>query len=147
MLPIVWDRLVSCYRDKICDEADHVYDRHENRFVRYLQHLDGYHPGMTFEDFVSLVATIPDSRAEGHLRSQVSFLSDGYGLLPLDKVGRFETLAEDFETIAKQVGLTCPLPHLRSSGGRDYRDYYSVKTRELVRRGYENDLAFFLYDF
>jgi hypothetical protein len=142
-----WDRLVSCYNDKICDEADHIYERHENRFVKYLRNIEGYRPGMTFEDFVNAIVQIPNHRAEGHLRSQASFLSDAHGVLPLTKVGRFETLANDFHAIATDIGLTQVLPHLRSSGNRDYRDYYSVKMRELVRNRYQADVELFRYDF
>jgi hypothetical protein len=142
-----WDRLVSCYRDKVCDQADHVYATHENRFVQYLKSIGVYQPGMTFEDFVNIVAAIPDNRAEGHFRSQASLLTDQHGLLPFEKIGRFETLAEDFDAIAKQIRLKSPLPHLRGTGGSDYRDHYSSKMRELVRKRYEQDVTLFSYNF
>jgi hypothetical protein len=142
-----WDRLVSCYRDKVCDQADHVYEKHENRFIEYMKSIGAYRPGMTFEDFVNVIVDVPDNRAEGHFRSQASLLTDRYGLLPFEKIGRFETLAEDFEAIAKQIRLTGALPHLRGSGGKDYRDYYSSKMRDMVRKRYEQDIALFSYNF
>lgn len=142
-----WGRLLSCYRDKVCNDADNLYDRHENRFVQYLKNSGVYRPAMSFEDFVRVVAEIPDSRAEGHFRSQVSLLSDGHGLLPFDKIGRFEALEEDFETIATRIGLRCPLPYLRATGATHYRDHYSAKMRELIRRRFEQDVTTFSYDF
>jgi hypothetical protein len=141
-----WDRLLACYRDKITDAAGQ-YQNHENRFTAYLKRMGRYSPDMTFEDFVQIVSEIPDDRAEGHFRSQVTLLSDRHGLLPFDTVGRFETLSEDFEAIRKRIGLKDSLPHLRRTGSRNYRDSYSVKMRETVRKRYENDLAIFPYEF
>jgi hypothetical protein len=141
-----WDRLVSCYKDKLCDAAGQYVD-HENRFTDYLTTTGRYKEDMTFDEFVSLVASIPDRRAEGHFRSQVALLSDSRGLIPLDRIARFEHLEDEFSYISARLGLNGSLPHLRTTGKRHYREYYSQATRELVRQRYQADIETFSYEF
>jgi sulfotransferase famil protein len=141
-----WDRLLSCYADKMRDGAK-AYRSDSNSLVDFLKHERRYSSGMTFEAFVDEVVQIPDRRTEGHLRSQVSFLSDAAGVLPFDKIGRFETLADDFAEIAARLGHCGTLPHLRSTGVRDYRDYYSSRMRDRVRQRYAEDVERFCYAF
>jgi chondroitin 4-sulfotransferase 11 len=59
-----WDRLVSCYRDKILGEAPDFTSFHPTRGVAYcLARFGAFRAGMTFEDFVAAVAAIPDACA------------------------------------------------------------------------------------
>jgi chondroitin 4-sulfotransferase 11 len=115
-----WDRLVSCYRQKLSPEArDNAVAR---RFAR--------RGAMDFSEFAATVCEIPDERANPHFRSQHFGLLSAGGdrLMPTLWVGRFENLAEDFAQVADRIGAPhLRLPHLTPSPeGQtpDYRDHY-----------------------
>src|SRR5262249_52924101 len=64
-----WDRLVSCYRDKIRGEVDgYTYFTIRPGVANCLARFDAFIPGMSFADFVMAVASIRDEDADGHFR-------------------------------------------------------------------------------
>ena len=66
----------------------------------------------------------------------------------LDFIGRFESLAEDWEKVAKVIGVSGGIPHEnRSQRDPDYRKYYDRETRGLVEEFYREDLENFDYAF
>ena len=134
-----WSRLVSCYRDKICgDELPPSYARY-GVFVR----------GMEFEAFVRVVASIPDAAAEGHFRSQASYLmAPRSKRLVVDFVGKTESFDADFAELSQRLGISVQeLPRLRARSGGKYRDYYSSDLRNMVARRYQDDVELFGYTF
>ncbi len=59
-----WDRLVSCYRDKIRGEVDgYTYFTIRPGVANCLARFDAFVPGMSFADFVVAVASIRDEDA------------------------------------------------------------------------------------
>lgn len=145
-----WDRLVSCYRDKILGEVSDFTDFHPTRSVAYcLARFDEFQAGMPFERFVDAVSGIPDDAADGHFRAQHTFVSNGRGHLVLDFVGRFESLAADFRSVCTKVGLPAPeLPHVQVSEPRArYTDYYRPRARDLVGDRFHRDVELFGYEF
>jgi hypothetical protein len=85
---------------------------------------------------------------KGALRPQLTWLKDARGALPLDFIGRFETLHRDFATVCARLGLPPPaLPHARKGSGADYREHYDNSTRDLVARVYAEEIALFGYTF
>ncbi len=75
-----WDRLVSCFRDKIQGRATDFTGIHPTRGIAYcLADFDAFTPSMTFERFVDVVAEIRDDEADDHFRSQHRFLVNDEG--------------------------------------------------------------------
>lgn len=140
-----WDRLVSCYSEKIRDDGDS--ENFTDGVSNVLLPFGLFKRGMTFESFATVAMSIPDQRAEPHWRSQYTFLVDRRGHLPLDFLGRFERLQSDIAAVSKAVGIPAELPHLLASDRRGYREYYSGKLRELVADRYSQDVATFGYTF
>ena len=71
-----WDRLMSCYRDKIRGEVDgYTYCTIRPGVANCLAQFDAFVPGMSFADFVVAVASIRDEDADGHFRSQHTFVT------------------------------------------------------------------------
>jgi hypothetical protein len=142
-----WDRLVSEYR--------------------YLE-LEGRMP---FSDFVekSFARTDKYSNASLHIMPQTIYLTDRAGNYLVDFVGRFETLAFDFDRVARALKLPkSKLAHrnVSSEAGlaalyrrllgkrptyeskKPYQDYYSqMGLKEEVERFYAEDIARFGYGF
>jgi chondroitin 4-sulfotransferase 11 len=139
-----WDRLVSCYFEKI-----------DNRF-RYQDlnppgEKDRFYPRMPFAEFVEAVHATPDETANHHFRSQHTTVCDSGGRVMADFVGRFENLREDFALVAERIGAPgLELPHRvksRTRGERHYRDLYDEKLQGLVYERYEKDVETFGYSF
>lgn len=145
-----WDRLVSCYRDKVLGEAPDFTTFHLQRGVAYcLARFDAFQPGMSFVEFVEAVTKIPDGEADEHFRSQYTFLSNRDGKIAIDFVGRFETLHRDWDAVCRQLGFpSTELPHVQAARRRvDYAKYYDSNTRTAVTRRYAEDVRLFGYTF
>lgn len=133
-----WDRVLSAYsflKKGGMDAADREWSAAE---------LTGYDD---FEQFVACWLT-RDNRWRGlHFYPQTYFVDPGRYPVSLDFVGRFETLTDDFPVIADRMGLDVTLERLNGSGRRDYRDYYSPHTRDIVASVYAEDIRRFDYQF
>lgn len=148
-----WDRLVSCYSDKILDVHDielgeppfRERDRGKgNKLVK----------GMPFAEFVETVCEIPDEEANMHYRSQHEAVCGSGKDKPIlaDFVGRFENLAADFAVVAERLGRAqgIRLPHRFRSvsrASRPYTEFYDSRLRDLVHERYREDIDIFNYTF
>lgn len=145
-----WDRLVSCYRDKIQGQvADFTLFSHSG-VAHCLARFDVFSANMSFEEFVYAVASIPDTDADEHFRSQHKFLMNDRGDIAVDFVGRYETLEADFQYVAERIGLPkgISLPRLQANARAvRYTDYYTAATRDVVAIRFAQDIAHFSYHF
>lgn len=142
-----WDRLVSCYRDKIRGEVDDFTGFAESGVAHCLAHYGVFSADMTFTDFVHAVVAIEDAEADEHFRSQAHSLTDPAGALAVDFVGRFENLDSDFARVVRTIGLPqdTRLPRLQAASKADAMSYYTPSTVEIVRRRYRRDVELFGY--
>ncbi len=106
-----------------------------------------------FEDFLKWRLD-PDRPFEPHIETsnqlQTDHLVDLRGNLIVDFLGRYENLQGDFETVCRQIGIEAPaLPHKRKATdrGREYREYYTDETAELVARHFARDVELLGYGF
>jgi chondroitin 4-sulfotransferase 11 len=95
------------------------------------------------------VASIPDTEADAHFRSQHTFMTNAAGELAIDFVGRYETLLSDLKHVQQRTGLPdIRLPWLQAARRRvRYRDYYTTSTRHMVAERFQKDIALFAYEF
>jgi chondroitin 4-sulfotransferase 11 len=142
-----WDRLVSCYKDKLNYHKGHVYERCDNSFIKFLKEMGLFKLNMTFDDFAKAVCDIPDEIADGHLRSQHTFITDEAGGELINFVGRFENLENDFRIVREKLGTNHDLPHLRKTTHKDYTTYYSEDCATRVFERYKKDIEQFAYQF
>jgi len=130
-----FDRLVSCYKNKLLDED---YPPIQNYYGPL------FYKGMSFEKFIKNVCFLPDLLSDRHFRSQYSYLYFK-GELVVDFLGKFESLNEDFNAIKKRYDLG-DLPHINSSKDKKkYQDYYTPELVTLVYKRYKNDIEKFNY--
>lgn len=143
-----WDRLVSCYHDKIASEVEAI-DGFTEDHIRAIYRNERFEKGMSFEDFVYAVCAEPDRHANRHFRSQSTFLVDKRGRLLPNFVGRFERLRDDFAVIREYLDRDdIELPHVRATRrATEYRDYYSTRLRRMVAERYAEDIHRFEYEF
>jgi len=67
--------------------------------------------------------------------------------VPLDFIAHFETLFDDFQYIARMLGLQTSLQHLNASKRKQYKDYYDQETAEIVAKLYRKDIELLDYDY
>jgi Sulfotransferase family len=143
-----WDRLVSCYRDKIEGEVEGFTRFSQSGVARCLARFDAFSAKMSFEEFVHAVAVIPDADADEHFRSQHMYLTNDWGDIAVDFVGRYENLESDFRHVAARIGLPrgISLPRLQANPRSvSYADYYTPATRDVVATRFAQDIALFSY--
>jgi hypothetical protein len=133
------DRLLSCYAQKIV-----LYARQLQMPLLFWRYGRRFWPEMSFAEFVTAVAAIPDGRADRHFRSQHTFVYTG-GRLAVDFVGRFEQLAQDWAQVQQQTGLG-PLPHFNPSPHKPFTEMYTPMLAQLAAARYRQDLALFAYE-
>lgn len=146
-----WDRLVSCYFDKVMDARRagespfrHVPSERGSRLYR----------GMPFAEFVETVCEIPDEESNMHFVSQHRIVC-GPGedrSIMADFVGRFENLSADFTEVAERIGggKRLELPHRMRSAireSRPYTEFYDDRLKDLVHERYRKDVEIFGYSF
>ena len=134
-----WDRLHSAYhflrRDGL-GEKDKLFAQTHLQFP-------------SFDEFVKRWVNEENIRSFVHFLPQHHFLClPGRRRPAVDFLGRFESLAEDYETVRARVPGAKPLEHLNRTDDRpSYLDEYSDESREIVARVYRRDIAMLGYAF
>ena len=144
-----WDRLVSCFKDKI-RTADYNETGFKNGVAIPLQRFGAsFYGGMTFEAFIDVVCELPDAIADDHFRSQFYQLISSEGELLINYIGRFETMKESLLEINQKTRLQfISSIHLNKSGSvKPYQDYYNKELIEKVRKRYFADIHLLQYQF
>lgn len=97
------------------------------------------------KSFAQFVQCWDELKPLARVQSEYLFAANGGDVL--DKVCRFESLAEDFGWVARAFYLTLPLDRENSVPHKPYRDYYTPATRDLVARHCAKEIAKFSYEF
>jgi hypothetical protein len=128
-----WDRLVSCWRNKIVDKRKaHMFKGDPDQLA-------------SFDRFVNHLATQDLARCDIHIRLQCVQID----LNHLDFLGRLEHLDRDFNHVCQTLGLPGDLKAKTNASSResDYRIYYTDPLAEKVGALYRRDIEMFGYTF
>lgn len=144
-----WDRLVSCYTNKIMVDPSINSIGITNGIATGFIKFGVFKAGMSFEEFVSAVVNISDVDADTHFKSQYTFITEEKGRKIVDFIGKLENADEDFLYILEKLGRTDILiPHFKkNSNKKHYKDYYTPKLRTMVEKRYLKDIKMFNYSF
>lgn len=82
-----------------------------------------------------------------HFRPQAFHITDENGQLVMDHVGRFETLDQDLDIVARRLGMTVQIPRTNTSKHEPYTSYYDDRTIAAVADIYAEDIALLSYSF
>jgi dermatan 4-sulfotransferase 1 len=129
-----YERIHSCYKNKIEDVRNfggsNIFEKH------------GIGLGVTFDEFVRRVSSLPDNKSDRHFRSQAWFLTLE-GLLFPSFVGKLENLSEDWDILEKRFGIAPP-PKINVSSVKPLPEM-SVQTKSLICERYAEDFKLFGY--
>ena len=121
-----WDWQVSLYKYMLKEEA---HFQHE--LVKELG---------SFEEYIKW-------RCKNDVTCQKDFIYSENNELLVNYVGRYENLESDFNKICDHIGISASLPRMNVSNTKPYQEYYTEKTKDLVRQAYELDINTFDYSF
>jgi len=79
--------------------------------------------------------------------AQRDWMIDDDDRVAVSRVLRFESLGEDFDSLAREIGRDVKLPRLKVSNRRSYHDYYDETTAGVVADVFAPDLEMFGYEF
>ncbi len=139
-----FDRLVSCYRQKILFTPTPAMPR-----PFYDPYFFDLPANTSFADFAERVCRIPDALSENHFKSQYALLYDA-GKLLVDYVGKLEQVERDWSPLAERFQLEPLLVETNVSRNKpgthsDYRRYYTAPLARLVYERYRHDVEAFGY--
>ena len=128
-----WDRLVSCWLDKVVN--NNLYRFNEDERTRM----------MRLEKFVDYVAGLDLGECDRHLRLQCTLID----LNNIDYVGRMEVFDEDFRNVCHKLGVSVGWVEAKnmSAGRKPYQVYYNEALRDKVLEMYGKDIRMFGYHF
>ncbi len=129
-----WDRLLSCWRNKVVDDNYFEFDPES------LQRMQN------FGAFIDYVAGLDIARADRHLRLQAELVD----LNSIDYLGRMENFDSDLNRISRQLRLPERDIIVRKNvtvGGARYCDAYDEGLAGKVAEIYRRDIQIFGYQF
>jgi hypothetical protein len=122
------------------------------RLLSFFNMFRQTNPKAEFDSWIRQVCSRKGLRFEGIQveRSMTEYLAGPDGQIMVNFVGKMESLADDFRTIAQRAGYppTATLPPVMvAKYDRDYRTLYTPETRDLVAERYREDVQRFGYDY
>lgn len=125
-----WDRILSWYL-LIYKESQEKIDKEKMKFERFLLLDLAFKPG------------------DPHFHyNQLDYITDKEGNLYTDKIYRFENYGSEIESM--QETLKFPIidaKKMNRTWDKNYRDYYTKKSQELIAEKCKKDIEYFKYSF
>ena len=104
--------------------------------------------GIGINGHISLNEYLVKFAGKGLRRPQLYWLKDFKGTIPLDYIGRFENLTEDFQEVCGHLQANhITLPHFNIGTGDDYREYYDEDSKKIISDIYQEEIKIFDYSF
>ncbi len=80
--------------------------------------------------------------------SQLYFIKDKAGTVPMDFIGRFENLQNDFNVVCKALSIEdTELPKMLVRKYSHYTENYTEETKLLVHKLYKDEIDYFNFEF
>ena len=129
-----WDKVVSHYKFRVKTNQTNMGDNHIS-FKEWVKQTYGANKNPFYYDKPRMFAP------------QSDWIKDNNGIIRVSNIIRFESLSNNFESIAKSIGVKKKLPHLNATKKDSYTEYYDKETIEIVRNWFKEDIERFNYSF
>ncbi len=148
-----WARILSCYRDKVYWqrlESGEIIRRQKifAGFARYnrLLRRELFHPNMTFDEFVRIVARIPDVFSDRHFRSQHKEFCQSNGTPFVEHLIRMEAYQEQMQSFLSSVGADgFDIKHEHKTRKSKRSEQFDDELAGIVARRYRRDIELLHY--
>lgn len=128
-----YDRMVSAY-------AYHVKGRYRGVLNRSIPNLRN----LTFREYLG---TFVRRQQLTIFLPMVTYMTHERSSKPVDFVGRFECVHEDYARLSALLKTDAPIPHQLSSHHDHYSTFYDEEARQIIEQVYGADLEEFDYSF
>lgn len=123
-----WSRVFSWYKNVMRD------DNHKKRF--------GVSDKCSFKEFLK------NHMDQWELTTQLFWITDKQGQIPMDFIGRFDNLEDDFSHVTDVLGIKDKsLPKLLAGDNQHYSQFYDEEMKDIVYRKYRDEIALFKFEF
>lgn len=123
-----WSRVFSWYQNVMRD------DIHRRSL--------GVPSPCSFEEFLK------NHAGQWALKPQLYWITNTRGKVPLDFIGRYESLEKDFSHVCEILGLKDKsLPKLLSGNNPPYTQFYNPEMKDRVARFYAEEIRIFRFEF
>jgi len=129
-----WDKVVSHYLYRVKTNQTNMRDK-KISFEEWVKLTYGEDKDYYYYDKPKM------------FQPQLEWLLDTSNNLNVDMCLRFENLNEDFTKLSEIIGVKGVLPHLNSTGKKDYKDFYDSETKEIVAKHFKRDIDYFNYSY
>lgn len=126
-----WDKMVS------------IFANPDNNLVEVAAKQNINLKELSFNSFIEQTEFIKHI----HLEQQYKFIYDQERNISVDFIGRFETIHSDFDKLSRIINTNLVLPHKNESIHRNYKEYYSTRTKKIITKRYQNDIELFQYQY
>jgi hypothetical protein len=133
-----WDRLYSAYRYL----KSGGWNQEDERWYR--ENLSNFDD---FNDFVQHWLNLKNIQSHIHFRPQHHFICDNKDRILVNYLAYFETLENDFNTIAQHLNIDSTLRHHNASPSNSYIKVYNDASKKIVADVYAKDITLFGYSF
>ncbi len=123
-----WDKIVSHYFYIIQKRKD-------------LQKILKINKKNTFRDYVYIIGKTK------RVSQQKNYIFDDQNKNIIDFVGRFENLEKDFQKVCDKIKVKAVLKKTNISTHKNYKEYYTSETRNIVKNLFNDDIELFKYKF
>jgi hypothetical protein len=142
-----WDRFVSMYHWAQTVKRDNGRNLFNITNKKFLENNNFDADNMpSFEWVVDNMDSIVNAEGATGLiaRNQSTHWMDA----PVDYIVKFETINEDMKVVMDMVGVSGTIiPHTNKTVRKDYREYYTDRTRDVIAKVFEADIERFKYQF
>ena len=109
-------------------------DHHQKRF--------GVSDNCSFKEFMK------NHLDQFELKTQLYWITNKKGEIPMDFIGRFENLDNDFSYVANVLKIANKnLTKLVAGDGQHYTQFYDAEMRDLVCKRYKEEISFFKFEY
>ena len=105
-----------------------------------------------YSDFEEFITDLPSTKYHTswiHFIPQHKFITDPFGRIIIDYIGKTENIKEDIKYISSKIGIKTP-DHKRKenpSNHEHYKNYYNKKTKLIIESIYKKDILLFDYEY
>ena len=135
------EKMVSFINENfVFDFSDVFYEKYSNLMISTLNEVN--HKWILNPEAIDARTWV-----DPHFFPQHLFIYDEFDNQLIDSIGRFENYETDAQNILNSLGVVGAIPHSNSSTHKNYRDVYSLKTRDIVYNLFKKDIQTFDYTF
>jgi len=80
--------------------------------------------------------------------NQIDYFTNDNGEILVNRIGKYENYEKDLKIIFEEIGFSIhEIPHLNPTNIKNYKNYFTEKSIELVRKYCHKDINYFGYHF